>query len=95
MPTANKFLITTESHEYIVVRRPGSERPVRHCASCGADVTGLTLDEAVTVTGASGFTLLGLARAGKVHLMESPTGHLLVCGESLIPVMNKEERENE
>ncbi len=78
-----KYLITTESHEIFVVRRKGNRTIRGFCSECQTEVGLLTLDDVTTMTGKSMRELFGLIENGSIHSIETATGHLLVCLESL------------
>ncbi len=53
------------------------------CKDCGREVFMLTLDEAVNETGSSVRELIRHIDKGAVHSMETESGHLFVCSNSI------------
>jgi hypothetical protein len=78
-----KYLITTESHEILIVRYNGSQTFRGFCFGCQREVEMLTLDAITSSTGRQTRELLQLIEKKVVHSIESKTGHLLVCQDSL------------
>lgn len=83
MANAKKILITTESHELLVVRRRGSTHPRHICPICTTPGCGLTLDEARDYTCLSGLELIREIEIGAVHAYEIAGGPLLICQKSV------------
>lgn len=83
MPEAKKILITTERHEFFIVHEKTGERIYRNCPSCGREAEMITLDEAVSLTNKPTRKLLGLIESAAVHAIDSVSGHILVCRNSL------------
>lgn len=83
MAIAKKILIETESHEIFIIRVNGKSDLRGFCKSCSADTELLTLDEAVAFSGVGTLDLVADAREGKVHYLETASGHLLICARSL------------
>jgi len=83
MTNAKKILITTESHETFVVRRVGKQEICGFCGTCRAETRMLTLDEAVSIARRDTWNLMSLLESGVVHSVETASGHLLICLQSL------------
>ena len=83
MTKAKKILITTESREVFIVRRDECRTIRGVCETCAAETEMLTLDEVVNLTGKSTLELIRLAESDAIHTIESASGHLLVCQNSL------------
>lgn len=83
MTIAKKILITTEIHEIFIVRRSEQQTIRGFCETCSAENEMLTLDEAVSLTGKSTLELIRRIEAGAIHTIETASGHLLVCQNSL------------
>lgn len=83
MTNAKRILITTESREIFIVH--GSERQTINgfCEICRAETRMLTLDETVSFTGKSMREMIPEIQTGAVHSIETASGHLLVCQNSL------------
>jgi len=80
---SNKFLITTETHEVVRVRRTGVA-PVRgFCSLCKEQVDLLPFDTAVILGGLTGRQLIKSIGSAAVHAVEPEGGPLLVCAKSL------------
>lgn len=88
MTAANKFLITTESREFVILHRGRNE--TRRCEGCGGETVFVGVDEAVAMSGCGALSLLRSALEGRVHLSESDEGLLLVCAASLSAVRSIE-----
>ena len=80
---SKKILITTKRSEIFVIRRSQNKLIKSFCKDCEREVFMLTLDEAVDETGSSVRELIRLIDAGAVHSVETESGHLLVCRNSL------------
>jgi hypothetical protein len=79
-----RTVITTETAEVYLVRKAGRPAIAMWCERCSAEVTMLTPDQAVAMTGASARSIFRRAEAGEVHAVETPEGLLLICVNSLI-----------
>jgi hypothetical protein len=86
---AKKILITTESHEVFILRADKEDHAYGRCPDCGIEVEILTLDRAVSLSGIRTGDLVRLTEEAKVHSIETATGHLLICKESLKRVNGK------
>lgn len=53
------------------------------CADCATEVKLLTLDEAVSFSAYRARELIRQIERGAVHVVETASGHLLVCRNSL------------
>lgn len=78
-----KYLITKESHEIFIVRRNGNETIHGFCPECEREVEMWTFDAATTNTGKRTRRLFQLVENNLIHSIETTTGHLLVCRNSL------------
>jgi hypothetical protein len=86
---AKKIVITTESHETLILRLGPKRRAFGHCGECRKEVEMLTIDQAVSISGFRTSELVRRIGLGEIHGIETESGHLLVCGESL-PARKKE-----
>lgn len=77
-----KYLITTEEHEIFIVRN-GHEKILGFCFECQAEVEFVNLDSAVSLSGIRTREIFHLSEKGKIHSLETKTGHWLICRESL------------
>ncbi|QQS40627.1 MAG: hypothetical protein IPM63_14845 [Acidobacteriota bacterium] len=82
-PKAKKYLITEESHEILIVRQKDRSTGRGHCRECEREVELVTADAAVTRSGRGSRELFRLIEAGLLHSVETDTGHVLICGDSL------------
>ena len=80
---AKKILITTESHEIFVLRTDRRDRAYGHCRECDREVEIVTLDQAISISGIRTRDLVRMAEISEIHAIETETGHLLVCKDSL------------
>jgi hypothetical protein len=79
--------ITIETDQVLIIRR--RRRVVRAwCAACAGKSEVVTADEAAVAAGVELQTVYGWARAGDVHFTETPEGLLLVCLNSLRPLLS-------
>jgi hypothetical protein len=83
MAITKRILITTESSEIFIVRLNGESVIRAFCADCATESAMLTLDEAVTFSNRSARELMRQTETGAVHSLETASGHLLVCQQSL------------
>jgi hypothetical protein len=84
MPSkSKKILITTESHERLVVRQTENQIFWGFCSDCGKEVEMLTLDAVTSNTGIRTRELWRLIEENLVHSLEIESGHLLICLNSL------------
>ena len=74
-------VITSESSEVFVIRRPLARA---WCAECAAEVGMLSPEQAAAVAGVSTRTIYRWAETGRIHFTETPEGRLLVCPNSIL-----------
>jgi hypothetical protein len=84
MTNSKKIFITTETSEVFIVRYAGKTDLLGFCARCASQTKILTLDEAVSYAGTHTRELIRRLDAGAVHSLETASGHLLFCQNSLI-----------
>jgi hypothetical protein len=80
---AKKILITTESHEVFILRTDKRDHAYGKCPRCSLEVEILTLDQAISLSGLRTVELVRLIEADEIHSIETYSGHLLVCKDSL------------
>lgn len=78
-----KYLITTESREIFIVRTQGNKTIQGFCPECQKEVEMLKLDSITSQTGVSTRELFRLIENNAIHSIETATGHLLACRNSL------------
>ena len=83
MTNAKRILITTESREIFIVRINGKSNVWGFCEICAAETEMLTLDESVCAAGKSARELIHQIESSAIHSLETASGHLLVCQNSL------------
>ncbi|MBI3652358.1 MAG: hypothetical protein HY231_15155 [Acidobacteria bacterium] len=83
MNTETRTEITIETHEVMVIRHRG-KFPKPYCRACGTTAVLLTLDEATVLFPYSTRELCRLVEEEQVHYLETASGSLLICPESLI-----------
>jgi hypothetical protein len=81
---AKKILITTESHETFILRITDKKRAFGRCSECKQEVELMTVDRAVSVSGIRTSEVIRRIGTNEIHGIETESGHLLVCGESLL-----------
>ena len=96
LPKTKKYLITTEKREVIVIHRGNHDKKISgFCAVCQTDVELLTLDAITTQTGKSTRVLFQLIENNLIHSIETGSGHLMICQNSLISFENQKFISNE
>lgn len=80
---AKQILITTESHEVLIIRQSGEHTVRAFCPECNEQVEMMNFDTAITCSGIGGRDLLNRSEYGDVHSVQTETGHLLICKRSL------------
>jgi hypothetical protein len=90
MTNAKKILVTTESHELVIVRRRLSTSSQHVCPICSTSAVGLTLDDAKVYTGRSALQLINGIETSAIHAYEIAGGPLLICQKSLETFCNGE-----
>lgn len=81
-------IITSETHEVLVVRRTTDKQIRRWCPLCSLDVDMFTPQGAATMFGTSIREIYRQLEAGKIHFCEEPSLPLLVCGDSFRADLN-------
>ena len=84
MANAKKIFVATESHEIFIVRVNGKSDVRGFCPECGMETELLTMDGAVSVSGATTLEIMKYIRESKLHNLETASGHLLICRDSLM-----------
>lgn len=77
-----KYLITTEEHEIFIIRSE-HEKIFAFCIDCQAETEFVNLDSAVSLSGIRTQEIFRLAKKGKIHSLETESGHWLICKNSL------------
>jgi hypothetical protein len=83
MIAKKKYLITTESCEVFIVRRNRRDTARGFCPECEKESEMLTLDEITSQTGRRTRELFQLIENNEIHSIETESGHLLICRDSL------------
>jgi hypothetical protein len=76
-------IITSETQEIFVIRRPVTQMRETWCGGCSAEVELLKPEEAAAIAGVSTRTIYAWLEAGQIHNMETPEGNVLVCPKCL------------
>jgi hypothetical protein len=76
-----KYLITTEKYEVTIVQR--TQVLYKYCAECKTNVEMLMLDAVTSTTGKRTREVFQLIEHHLVHSIETESGHLVVCRNSL------------
>jgi excisionase family DNA binding protein len=74
--------ITSETHEFVIVRRPLANSIRMWCDECDAEVDMLRAEEAAAVADVSTRTIYRWIEAGQIHHTES--GDVLICPNGLL-----------
>jgi hypothetical protein len=90
MSNSKKILITTESHEVFIVRMNGTSNISGFCSVCAEETPLLTLDEAVSLSACHARDLIRQSECGAIHAIETASGHLLICRNSLTDLLKGE-----
>jgi hypothetical protein len=83
-----KYLIATETREVCVIRG-GFGNTAALCAGCGCEVEFMTLDCAVRLSRIRALEIFRMASEGAIHWIETESGHLLLCPNSLIQLRER------
>jgi len=81
--------IRIETHEKRIIRVNRQQTQAAFCGACGAKVMYLSVSQAAAVLSFSETAIFRLAESGKIHSIENPDGSLMVCGDSLLTVLNE------
>ena len=76
-------IITSETQEVFVIRRPVSQMRRTWCAGCSAEVEVLEPEEAAAIAGVSTRTIYAWLEAGQIDHTETREGKVLVCPKCL------------
>ena len=71
--------ITIQTERFVVMSRG----PHRICVECGNEAHMVTIDEAALLTSVNQREIYRRVETGEIHFMETATGALLVCFNSL------------
>lgn len=80
--TSRQVVITAEKIETYVIHAPEHSLRV-FCAACDEEITSLTMEQAVRITGMAARKIFLLVEAGEVHGYETEEGFLLLCPNSI------------
>lgn len=83
--------VRTETIESWFIRSPSAGG---FCSACGREPVWLSLAEACRAGGWSAADACLLVETGGLHGLETPEGHLLICGNSLAAVAAGENRQH-
>ena len=83
MLNAKKILITSESHEIFILKTGSKGRAFGRCRQCGQEVEILSIDRAVSASGFKTSDLMRKIDANEIHGIQTESGHILICRESL------------
>lgn len=76
-------IITSETHEVLVVRQLPTP-PIRAwCSGCSAEAEMISPADGTVVSGVSARTIYRWVEEGRVHFAETAGGQLLICQQSL------------
>lgn len=83
MAISKKISITTVSREILIVRSSEGQNRKKFCADCATETEMVDINSAVTIFGVGTRELMRLAEIGLMHSIETESGHLLICVNSL------------
>jgi hypothetical protein len=71
--------ITYEIEQHLVVKRSTRQQAKLFCSFCGTDTEMLTMDQAISIAGGNGQTILSWIQLGRLHLLEIENESPLIC----------------
>jgi len=80
---SKKILITTECHETFILRTGSKGRAFGRCAQCKQEVEIFGIDRAVSASGLTTSELMRKIDVNEIHGIETDSGHILICSDSL------------
>ena len=83
MRLRRQFVITAEKTETYIFRQESPKVLHAHCEKCARQVSFLTVDQSVKVTGLAARTLFRLVEAAEIHCYETDEGLTLFCPNSV------------
>lgn len=84
MANSKKFLITTTTSEFFIIRRGGRQKALRgFCEVCQRETEMLDLNQEVAIFRLSMREIIYHIDTGAIHSIETESGHLFVCQDSL------------
>ncbi|MGI8641836.1 MAG: hypothetical protein ACR2MG_18050 [Pyrinomonadaceae bacterium] len=83
MKAKKRLEIVWETHEITRIGFNQDRRTMAFCQSCQSDTLHLSIVAAATVANISETAVFRLAEAGEIHYLETESGSLLICSESL------------
>jgi hypothetical protein len=79
-----KTIITTETHEVLIVRRPHAVAIPLWCSICAEEVEMLTPEEAAAVASVSIRKIYAWIESHEIHHLELPTEDIVICPRQLL-----------
>ena len=83
MPTKKRTKITIETHQILILRKPGG-RVRSWCAACAMEGDMVSAEQAAVIAAVGLREICGEIEAGLLHHRETPDGLLVVCLNSLL-----------
>ena len=83
MSNVKKIVIRTESQETFILQTNSRGRAFGRCRQCDREVELLSLDLAVSASGIKTSELVRKIDRKEIHAIETESGHILICSESL------------
>jgi hypothetical protein len=77
-------IITTETHEVLIVKRRAEPSIRMWCGDCAAEVEMLRPEEAAVIANVSTRTIYRWIEAAQIHHQENAEGNVLVCPDLLL-----------
>lgn len=84
MEKRRKTIITSETHEVLVVRRPLSPAIRIWCPVCAEELDMLKPEEAAAVANVNTRTIYAWVETGRIHHTETSGGEVLICPRQLL-----------
>jgi excisionase family DNA binding protein len=82
--TRKRTIITSETHEVLIVRRPHASAIPLWCSDCAEQVEMLTPEEAAAVANVSTRKIYAWIESQRIHHLELPTEDVLICMRQLL-----------
>ena len=83
MKAKKRLEIVWETHEITTISFKGNYSTTVFCQSCQTETLHLTVSETVTLLQTTDREIFRLTETGEIHYLETESGSLLVCRNSL------------
>jgi len=83
MKAKKRLEIVWETREITTISFNQNRRATVFCQSCSAETLHLTVSEAASILKFSEFAIFRFVETNQIHSIETGSGSLLICGDSL------------